>query len=132
MKLNNRGWGLRSMLILSAILIFFFSLAIYFIYLLYSSLSMDLKSESDYVDILQYEAIEDRLKLAGENYLEEINQEFTEEVVIYIDDLVDADYIDYITDPNTDNLCEGYVSVKDDVVYPYINCDKYITEGYEE
>ena len=132
MKLNNRGWGLRSMLILSAILIFFFSLAIYFIYLLYSSLSMDLKSESDYVDILQYEAIEDRLKLAGENYLEEINQEFTEEVVIYIDDLVDADYIDYITDPNTDNLCEGYVSVKDEVVYPYINCDKYTTEGYEE
>ena len=132
MKLNNRGWGFRSMLILSAILIFFFSLAIYFIYLLYSSLSMDLRSESDYVDILQYEAIEDRLKLAGEDYLEEINQEFTEEVVIYIDDLVDADYIDYITDPNTDNLCEGYVSVKEEAVYPYINCDKYTTEGYKE
>lgn len=39
MNLNNRGWGLREMLVLCAILLFFFCLAIYFIYVLYSSFS---------------------------------------------------------------------------------------------
>ena len=41
MKLNNNGWGLSEMLILSAILIFFFGLAIYFIYIFYNSISED-------------------------------------------------------------------------------------------
>lgn len=37
MKLNNRGWGLKQMLVLSGILVFFFCLAIYFIYVFYNS-----------------------------------------------------------------------------------------------
>lgn len=40
MKLNNRGWGIREMLFFIAILVFFFCLAIYFIYVFYSSVSI--------------------------------------------------------------------------------------------
>lgn len=48
MKLNNKGWGLKQMLVLSGILIFFFCIAIYFIYVLYNSLAEELaiKKES--------------------------------------------------------------------------------------
>jgi len=132
MKLNNKGWGIREMLVLSAVLIFFFGVAIYFIYLLYSSLDLDLKDDSDYVDVLQYVALEDNLEEAALEYLEDLNQVFDADVVIFLKDLVAADYISGINDPNTGNACDGYVEVNENIIYPYIKCDKYITNGYEE
>lgn len=47
MKLNNQGWGLREMLFLIAILVFFFCLSIYFIYILHSSISIKTYSDSE-------------------------------------------------------------------------------------
>ena len=57
LKLNNRGWGLKEMLLLSSILIFFFCVAIYFIYILYDSIDKDVRSNNAYVEekIEEYE-----------------------------------------------------------------------------
>ncbi len=53
MKLNNKGWGIREMLLLSGILIFFFGLAIYFIYIFYDSLSSEITMR-DYNKTVSY------------------------------------------------------------------------------
>lgn len=132
MRLNNRGWGLREMLSLSAILIFFFCLAIYFIYLMYSSLELDLNS-SEYVELKQYEALEGKLEESTKEYLEDLNFSYNSEIIIYANDLASAEYIDKIKDPNTNELCDAYVKV-DGIsnIKAYMKCDKYTTEGYEE
>lgn len=132
MKLNNRGWGLREMLILSAVLIFFFCLAIYFIYLLYSSLELDLNN-SDYVEVKQYEALEETIEKSAKEYLEDINQPLDIEIIIDAEDLINAGYMEDIIDPNSDNACDAYVKVNaNSDIKAYIKCDEYITEGFEE
>ena len=52
MNLNKNGWGLKEMLLLSAIIIFFFCLVIYFVYLLYNSVGLEVESEDNYVEEL--------------------------------------------------------------------------------
>ncbi|MBQ6687289.1 MAG: hypothetical protein IJN03_02060 [Bacilli bacterium] len=57
MKLNNRGWGIREMLVLCAILLFFFCLAIYFIYILYSSFTEDVLIKNENIYYMENERI---------------------------------------------------------------------------
>lgn len=135
MKLNNRGWGIKEMLLLSAVLIFFFGVAIYFIYMLYSSLDLGLNDDSNYIEIRQYEAIEEKIEEDALDYL--LNEDYYVNVgdKILLNELIKEGYIDFIYDPNTDGLCEGYVvvkSIENSVVDAFIKCDEYETNGYEE
>jgi len=56
MKLNNRGWGIKEMLLLSSILVFFFGVALYFIYVFYNSIEKELliNSNNSIIEILEY------------------------------------------------------------------------------
>lgn len=51
MKLNNNGWGLKEMMIISSILLMFLLFAAYYIWVLYSDLS---KSRPNAYDDLEY------------------------------------------------------------------------------
>lgn len=53
MKLNNKGWGLKQMLVLSGILIFFFCLAIYFIYVFYNSFAEGLNKNIEIINYIE-------------------------------------------------------------------------------
>lgn len=132
MKLNKRGWGLREMLILSAILIFFFCLAIYFIYVLYSSLSNSLSTNNEMlVNYTLYKNYEEKLYNAGENFL--LNNISYQDSVINLSTLISAGYISEIKDLDTKNECNGYIKVHDldeREIQAFIKCDNYITEGY--
>lgn len=131
MKLNNRGWGLREMLVLSAILIFFFCVAIYFIYLFYSSFSNSFNNEEKEIDMTIYETYEQILYDAGENYLENIDD--FKDSIINMSTLINEGYMKEIYDPETENECNGYIKVLDvenKEMDEYIKCDNYETVGY--
>lgn len=132
MKLNNHGWGLREMLLLSAILIFFFGVSIYFIYVLYSSLEPTINNSSDDNNYEVYRTYEQVVSDAGKDYLDSVTSNF-EERVINLSTLVDAELMTKIYDPETEKECNGYIKVidvQDKNVVAYIKCDNYITEGY--
>ena len=134
MKLNNRGWGLREMLILSAILIFFFCLAIYFIYVLSSSLSTSSSINNEApVNYTLYKNYEEKLYNAGEKFL--LNNKSYQDSIINLSTLINAGYISGIKDLDTKNECNGYIKVynlDEREIQAFIKCDNYITEGYIE
>lgn len=133
MNLNNRGWGIREMLFLSSILIFFFCLAIYFIYVLYSSFDLSVNNN----DIIEhndevYKTYEQLIKDAAYDYLNSVNYEFSDRI-INMSTLINAGLMSDLYDPETDNKCNGYIKVidlEDKQIDAYIKCDNYVTEGY--
>ncbi len=123
--LNKKGWGLREMLVLSAVLIIFLMVAIYYIYRLYGDLNRDLNN----------------------NYYYDLEAKLEGQARVYIDDYLtqdlDNNYLT-ITRGNLRNYnldvelkdkdgkaCSGYVKANKDEINGYIKCEDYETDGYE-
>lgn len=133
MRLNNRGWGLKEMLILSSILIFFFCLAIYFIYVLYDSLADGFVVNEDYINESVYIEMERNIEEKSINYLSD--NYVDNDTLVDIDLLIKEDYLEKVIDPETDNECTGYIKINnyDELdLKAYIKCDNYITKNYQE
>jgi len=131
MRLNNHGWGLKEMMILTAILVFFFGLALYFIYTLYNSLSNEFNSNSSNKEF--YSSLEVGIEEATLLYLR--SNYVNDNTKIDISLLTEDEYISEIVDSETGNVCDGYVLVYDfseKLVDAYISCDNYETLGYEK
>lgn len=132
MKLNNGGWGLREMLVLSAILIFFFCVAVYFIYIFYGSLTENFDDISVSEDLKIYEEYENDLYNAGIEYLNDLDSEYKDSI-INLSTLIENGYIEKLVDPKSDNECNGYIKIEDieyQEIELYIKCDNYETIGY--
>lgn len=118
MKLNNKGFGLKQMLIISAILILFLLIVAYYIISLYNSFD---KVAS------QYSNLESEIKAAAVKY----NAIYDAPSVIDLKSLKEAGFIELFTDSN-DKDCDGYVKVDGKEFKPYIKCEYYKTRGYKE
>lgn len=132
MKLNNNGWGIKTMLLLTSVLVFFFCLSIYFIYILYNSLDLSLGLNDEYINNESYAYYEENMIEAAEEYIGDIELALDNNVIISLETLIELDYIDEIYDIDTNNKCDGYVDVKNKKLKSYISCDNYETKGYRK
>lgn len=114
MKLNKKGWGLNTLLIIGSCLLIFLLIAAYYIYALYSSLGI---SNGNI-----YKELEARLELAAENYDSKEN--------ISLEKLRELGYIKELKDNNNDD-CNGYVIYNKKEYKAYIDCKYYTTKGYD-
>lgn len=133
--LDNKGWGLRSMIIYSTIIIIALLIATFYVIALYSELDRNIKSnkqDNTIIDKKQYEEYERKLEEATINYIDNCNciDDNTSTMRISYDTLVDKNYINSIKDD-----CSGYVDVylqsENISTKAYLKCSNYITEGYE-
>lgn len=154
MKLDNRGWGLREMIIYSCILLFFLLIAVYHVNYLY--LSFDESSDSKekvsqeketvkepeknvdtikYVDVNKYISYQEKMIEAGQNYLKDYNYDLSVSILtLDLNTLIEFDYIEKIYDQIDGSLCTGYVNIfeKDDGDYnisPFVRCTNYVTNS---
>jgi len=132
MKLNNNGWGIKAMLLLTSVLVFFFCLSIYFIYILYNSLDLSLGLNDEYINNESYAYYEENMIEAAEEYIGDIELALDNNVIISLETLIELDYIDEIYDIDTNNKCDGYIDVKNKKLKSYISCDNYETKGYRK
>lgn len=126
MKLDNKGWGAREMIILSAGLLVAFGISMYFISSLYGSFE-------EATEDSQYFELETKLESAAIRYATDNDLNINGTYKISHGTLKSEGYIDELRDTD-DNLCGGYVIISDtsgDTSYEaYISCDNYVTEGY--
>ncbi len=116
---NNHGWGLKEMLFLSAILLFFVFLIAVLINQLYETTDSLINNPTS------YQQVENNLKIAAKEYYEEYHEDY-----ILSDDLIFEKYLTLKNMTVKDDICEGYVTYQERHFNAYITCDKYETEGY--
>ena len=107
MKLNNNGWGIKAMLLLTSVLVFFFCLSIYFIYILYNSLDLSLGLNDEYINNESYVYYEENMIEAAEEYIGDIELALDNNVIISLETLIELDYIDEIYDIDNGKICKG-------------------------
>lgn len=141
MKLNNKGWGLNTMLLCVATILIFLIIAAFFTIRLNKMIEdLNKNDTKSNVDIKDY--IDDKLVdmiSASDKYLKDTNilLERGSYLKIDLDTLIDLNYINAIKDPVTNNKCKGYTkatinadNIKD--IKAYIKCDNYKSGGYDE
>ena len=144
MKLNNKGFGTKDMIIYSCVIIFFLLLADLLILSFYKDRDkIDIndiheehptaKSGSFYDYYIQQE---NNLKAAGLKYARANNLDLPSKKRFNISILIDNGYISYVRDSEDNTICSGYIvmvnnSSGDYDVSSYIKCNSYTTEGYE-
>lgn len=132
MKLNKNGWGLVEMLILTGIIVFFFLVAIFLIYRLYSNMDKIVVNK-DYVDTTAFKNTEISLEDAANRYLNNKyeNLENTNTIVLTKNKLENMGYI--VGAIHAD--CDGYVLSSiingKNNSDAYITCSDYETTGFE-
>lgn len=154
MKLDNRGWGYRDMIIYSCILLFCLLLSVYFVNSLYNDLEKSAErqkinsSSSDVVEVPKkedkddikidysyYFDLEDKLKEATTKYIKNENVDLSNGLVtINSSILVDKGYLNDFYD-QYGVRCGGYSNVlieenSEYSVQSYILCNDYSTAGY--
>lgn len=120
MKLNNRGWGLKQMLIISSVLLILLLLVAYYIYVLYNKL--DTREGKDYYKL------ETKLEVAAIKYSANMHSTMGR---VTLSELKSLGYIDSFTDENGYS-CDGYVVYEDDRYDTYITCPDFTTKNYEK
>ena len=124
MHLNNRGWGTREMIIMTAFLLLMLAISWYYISTLYQGVLVRnaVSIENEHYDLVKNRLVNSAQKYYYDNSLEGpalLSYELLKEKG-YISDI--QDFIDF--------SCNGYVTVNNGVFKPYINCKDYISEGY--
>lgn len=121
-KLNKKGWEMKDMLIISAILFIFLLIASYYIYVLYNNLMSN--------DASKYYTLEVKIKNAAAKYVVDYNIDLDSKIEIRLSDLKRKGYIYNFLDENG-NACDGIVIIDNGEYNPYISCDNYTTDGYQ-
>lgn len=144
--LNNKGWGLRMMIILTCVIIVFLLIASYFVVSLYGELNDNINAVNNSVNK------EVTLTEQQKNYYVQNETLLNNSAIYYINtssfdirevtykiklsELVNLGQIKNIYDVVDNSLCEGYTLINYEVDHyvgtSYIKCKNYTTEGYED
>lgn len=122
MKLNNKGWGLKEMVIVSILLFLCLFIASYYIYVLYNRLTSN--------DYSQYFNLEHKLKNAAANYIIDYSIDLDDKASISLSEIRKKRYLISFEDEDG-NDCSGYVIIDYGSIKPYIKCNNYTTEDYQ-
>ena len=137
MKLNNKGWGLSTLLICFCIILIFLVISVYYAYRFSEKIDKDIEPDnSDNIVIDYYKNLENNINSAILNYINNgqiiVNNGST--MMLGLTDLRELGFTENIIDKVTRNECSGYVIIKNinNVmdINSYLKCDNYITEGY--
>ncbi len=135
MYLNNKGWGLKEMILLSCVILVAVFVAAIMINNLYKDLDMNINgnntsntSNSSQNKDEKYATIERNLLGAARKYARE--NELEDEEIIDSDTLIDEGYLTLSKMTNEDDTCEGYVTKQNSSYKAYISCESYETKGY--
>lgn len=141
MKLDNKGWGLNTLLTCVAIILIALIVSGYYIFKLYNSLGKEITIDDDVTN----QIIEDitpyyldkltEMDKATLNYVQDnnITVDINQELLIRLDTLVSYNYITEIKDKKTNNICKGYTLIDyNQNTKSYISCDNYTSKGYGE
>ena len=142
MKIDNKGWGLNTMLIMVGIILFFLLAATFFTIRLNAMLGSE-NNESEkklqqQIDQTYYVNRINNMTLAAEKYINDNNLMLTtNHMKIDLNTLVSYGYISPIVDYITTNRCLGYSSAylnvsNTKVIKSYVKCDNYESKGYGE
>ncbi len=129
-KLNQHGWGVREMILLSAILLAFLLVTVFMVSRLYQGVTADEKdSGSDY----SYREVEENLLDAGISYYEDYYSD-EEQVIVTSSTLIRHQYLHSrdLKAKGESHSCSGYVKFLDGKGKAYITCSDYETSGYED
>lgn len=125
LKLNQHGWSMKEMILLSSILFAFLLLIVFMIAQIQGSFS---KSE---VDVEMYENVEWNVLNSAIDYYGE-NFDGDENVRVTTSKLVKDGYLDSSILKVNQDTCSGYVKFSNEDPRVYIRCGKYKTKGYQE
>ena len=148
MKENKKGWGLATMIVFMSILLAFLLVTVIMVYNFYrysevvknnteTSAPVDnVKSEQEKL-VQKYRLYENRLKRNAITYIYSYYQNIDEAgQKITMEEMVNKNIMNILTDPEDDTPCTGYAIVKlenDKIVStPYLKCSNYISAGYDE
>jgi hypothetical protein len=142
MKLNNKGWGLATMLVCVAIILVFLLIAAFYT-IRFNKYMGDNKAfednntiENDLITPYYVEQIT-KITSAADKYIVDKNITLINgrDEKIYIMNLITDGYLEQIKDYKTDNDCDGYVIASIDAnsiknIKVYLKCDNYVSNGY--
>lgn len=134
MRLDNRGWGLKNMLWICAILIIalFISISIFNSTFGANGVVTYMTSiNTNTTNNVTYKEIEDEMVTSAIKYLKDnqITIDNDIEYTISLNDLIKNDYMKRVV--INDKECSGYVVINNDHK-AYIKCQNYTTEGYSD
>ena len=140
-KIDNKGWGLNTLLICIVIILLALVVSGYYIFVLYNSLNKQL----EVVDNNTKEVIEDitpyyidilnNMDTATINYVKDYNIPIAvdQELSINLDTLTSLNYLNNVNDKKTNNKCNGYTLIDSNYnTKSYLKCDNYTSKGYGE
>lgn len=126
--MNNKGWGLQEMLVLSLILI----VALLISYFILSRNFNFLVTEASQTYKEEYSSYESKLTQQAKNYVKiKYPNRANDLVVVTYNKLKLENYIEEMYDPANNLECNGYVLVKGERFTTYLKCgSNYKTRGY--
>ena len=136
MKLNNKGFGISTMLIVGALFLIILVAVSIRISNIPKSTSTGSNSSDSTKNDNNYASLEEKLKKAGDSYSlyhDTLISYSSSSIKVTYDQLYEEGYINILTDIKTGASCDGYVVIDTDYdVTPYLKCDSYKTLGYED
>ena len=153
MKLNNKGFGTKEMIIYSCVIIFFLLLADFLIKDFYRSMDnnnskntsstsvVETNNNSNNNEIKRTESVsvyysnqEKKLRDAAISYAIKNKLDAYDGFIVAIGVLIDNNYIEIIRDYYDDSTCNAYAKIMNNGdsydADAYISCNSYTTEGY--
>ena len=142
MKIDNKGWGLSTMLLMIGVILIFLLVATFFA-IRFNALMGNQNNEDEerlqkVVNQAYYVNRVNEMTQAAEKYINEENIVLTSEPIkIGMTMLTSYGYMNQITDYVTNNKCLGYsmayLNASDiKIIKSYIKCDNYESKGYGE
>ena len=138
--LNNKGWGLSTLVICLAVILFFllisFVSAINFNNKIESENKNETNSGDQIIDNEYYINLEKNMDQAAIKYINSNISDFenNETIMISAKRFIEYGYLENMIDLISKNECNGYSIIKNYngtyKVTSYINCDNYKTDGY--
>lgn len=137
-KLDNKGFGLVSVIVIGCI----FILILIFLSIRISSMKKNNKNNkseqasTQVTDVTLYKQVEKTLQDAGESYViyhDELSDYSIDFLIVNYSTLKEEEMIKSLADPNSDKPCDGFVKINNDgTVEPFIKCKNYTTNGYND
>ena len=135
MKLDNKGWGLSTLLICFFIILFFLIISVYYAHTFSTKIDNE-QNESEELNNNYYKELESNINFIVNDYINSgkivVNNGST--TLLGLSELKQLGFTENIIDEVTKNECSGYVIIKNinNVmdINSYLKCDNYITEGY--
>lgn len=138
MKLNNKGWGLSTLIIFGVI----FILILVFISIRINSI-VKYDKKNDNVDSEEnvkandplYASLEEKLIKSGESYLiyhQTLLDNEDNYIIVSTDELKSEGHLANLVDPVTKGECDGFIKIDStEVISPFISCQNYKTTDYD-